>query len=55
MLGKIDTSQNDPKNHIQKKKAEHTPSGYSWIRCCSFDKLKNEQNYYKGKNYGNAL
>ena len=26
--------------NLQKKKAEHTPSGYSWVTCCSFDKLK---------------
>ena len=37
------------KNLLQKKKAEHTPSGYSWIKCCSFDKLKNEQSYYRGE------
>ena len=31
------------------KKAEHTPSGYSWIIRCSFDELKNEWGYYRGK------
>ena len=38
------------KNLLQKKKAEHTPSGYSWFACCSFDKLKNKGSYYRGKN-----
>ena len=27
----------------------HKPSGYSLITCCSFDKSKNEQKYYRGK------
>ena len=31
------------------KKAENTPSGYSWITCCSFNKPKNEWVYYRGK------
>ena len=50
MLGKIDTCQNDPKKSYTGKKAEHTLSGYSWITCCSFDRSKNEQSYYRGKN-----
>ena len=50
LLGKIDTRQNDPKKSSTEKKAEHTPSGYSWVTCCSFDKSKNEWNYYRGKN-----
>ena len=37
------------KNLLQKKKIEHTPSGYSWITCCSFDASKNKQSYYRGK------
>ena len=40
LLGKTDTCQNDPKKSFTEKKAEHTPSGYSWVTCCSFDKLK---------------
>ena len=28
----------------------HKGSGYSWVTCCSFDKLKNEWSYYRGKN-----
>ena len=27
----------------------HKPSGYSLVTCCSFDKSKNEQKYYRGK------
>ena len=51
LFGKIDTCQNDPKKSStkKKKKSEHTPSGYSWVTCCSFDKSKNEWNYYRGK------
>ena len=33
-----------------RKKAEHTPSGHSWVTCCSFDKLKNKWRYCRGKN-----
>ena len=50
LLRKIDTCQNDPKKSSTEKKAEHTPSGYSWVTCCSFDKSKNEWGYYRGKN-----
>ena len=38
-----------PKNLLQKK-AKHTPSGYSWVTSCSFDKSKYEWSYYRGKN-----
>ena len=50
MLGKIYTCQNDPKKFSTKKKAMHKPSGYSWVICCSFNELKNEWSYYRGKN-----
>ena len=39
------------KNLLQKKKAKHKPSGYSWITCCSFNEPKSEWDYYKGKDY----
>ena len=42
LLGKIDSCQNDPKKSSTEKKAEHAPSGHSWITCCSFDTSKNE-------------
>ena len=50
MLEKLDTCQNDPKKFFAEQKARHTSSGYSWVMCCSFDKLKNKQSYYRGKN-----
>ena len=50
LLRKIDTCQNDPQKSSTEKKAGHIPSGYSWVMCCSFDKPKNEWNYYRGKN-----
>ena len=49
LLEKIDSCQNDPEKSSTEKKAEHMPSGYSWITCCSFDESKNEQGYYRGK------
>ena len=49
LLEKIDSCQNDPEKSSTEKKAEHMPSGYSWITCCSFDKSKNERSYYREK------
>ena len=40
LIRKIDSCPNDPKKSSTEKKAEHTPSGYSRITCCSFDTLK---------------
>ena len=37
------------KNLIQTKKAEHIPSGYSWITCCSLDTSENEWHHYNGE------
>ena len=37
------------------KIAKHRPSGYSWVMCCSFDKLKNKQLLQREKPYGNVL
>ena len=34
---------------LRKMFVEHTPSGYSWITCCSFNESKNKQSYYRGK------
>ena len=31
------------------KKATQRPSGNSLVTCCSFDKSKNECNYYRGE------
>ena len=55
MPRKINTCQNDSKKSSTEKKAEHIPSDYSWITCCSFDKLKNEQLLQRTKLYGNVL
>ena len=49
LLQKINTCQNTPEKSYTKKKATHKPSGYSLLTCCSFDKSKNEQIYYRGK------
>ena len=49
LLRKINTSQNNPDKSYTEKKATHRPSGYSLVTCCSFDKSKNECNYYWGK------
>ena len=49
LLQKINTCQNNPDKSYTEKKATHRPSGYSLVTCCSFDKSKNEQKYYRGK------
>ena len=47
ILSKIHTCQNGLKKSYTEKKAEHIPSGYSCITCCSFDISKNEWNQYR--------
>ena len=47
MLRMIATS--NPEKSYTERKAKHEPSGYSLITCCSFNKSKNEQSYYRGK------
>ena len=49
LLKKIDTCSNNSDKSYTEKKAMHKPSGYSLVTCCSFDKSKNEQKYYRGK------
>ena len=51
LLKKINTCSNNPDKSHTEKKATHRPSGYSLVTCCSFDKSKNECNYYRGENY----
>ena len=46
LLQKIKSCQN---NSYTEKKAVHKPSECSLVRCCSFDKSKNERNYYRGE------
>ena len=50
MLLKINTCDNDLNKLYTTAKALHKPSGYSLVTCCSIDKSKNEQTYYRGKN-----
>ena len=49
LLEAIDTCHNNPEKNYTEKKAKHTPSGYSLVTSCSFDKFKNERKYYRGK------
>ena len=38
-----------PKNHIQKKKAKHEPSGWAVFTKCSFDEKENKLDYCRRK------
>ena len=49
LLEKIDTCLKNPEKSYTEKKATHTPSGYSLVTCCSFDRSKNERKYYRGE------
>ena len=49
LLRKINACSNNPDKSYTEKKATHRPSGYSLVTCCSFDKSKNEQKYYRGE------
>ena len=49
LLRKINTCSNNPDKYYTEKKATHRPSGYSLVKCCSFDKSKTEQKYYRGE------
>ena len=49
LLEKIHSCQNNLTKSYTEKKAKHTPSGYSWITCCSIDASKNERGYYRGE------
>ena len=49
LLQKKNTCQNNPDKSYTEKKVTHRPSGYSLVTCCSFDKSKNEQKDYRGK------
>ena len=48
-FNKKNTCQNNPDKSYTEKKVTHRPSGYSLVTCCSFDKSKNEQKDYRGK------
>ena len=46
---KMSTCYNNPEKSSTTKINKHTPSGYSIFTHCSFDKLKNKLNYYRGE------
>ena len=48
-LKKIQSCQNSPENSYTKKKAKHTPSGYSLFTNCFFDATKNKLDCYRGE------
>ena len=48
LLEKINTCYNNPEESSTAKINKHTPSGYSIFTHCSFDKSKNELNFYRG-------
>ena len=47
LLEKMRTCQNNPNKSSTTKINKHTPSGYSILTSCSFDKSKNKLNYYR--------
>ena len=49
MLLKINTCDNNSNKSYTIAEVLHKRSGYSLVTCCSFDKLENEQTYYRGK------
>ena len=49
LLKKVQSSQNNPKKSYTEKKARHEPSGWSMFIRCSFNKIENKLNYYRGK------
>ena len=50
LLEKINTCHNNTEKSSTTKINQHTPSGYSLFKHCSFDKTKNKSNYYRGEN-----
>ena len=55
LLEKINTCHNNPEKSSTTKINQHTPSGYSLFKHCSFDKTKNKSNYYRGENCTKTL
>ena len=49
LLEKISTCYNNPEESSTTEINKHTPSGYSLFTHCSFDKTKNELDYYRGE------
>ena len=50
LLEKISTCYNNPEESSTTETNKHTPSGYSLVAHCSFDKTKNNLDYYRGDN-----
>ena len=49
LLGKMSTYYDNPEESSTTKINKHTPSGYSIVTNCSFNKSKNKLNYYRGE------
>ena len=49
LLEKMSTCYNNPEESSTTKINKHTPSGYSILTHCSFDKSKSKLNYYRGE------
>ena len=49
LLENVSTCRNDPNKLSAMKINEQTHSGYSWLKCCSFDNTKNRLGYYRSK------
>ena len=48
LLEKISACYNNPEESSTTEIKKHTPSGYSLLKHCSFDKTKNNLDYYRG-------
>ena len=49
ILPKTSSCQNNPEKSYTETKVKHEPSGYSWIKCCSFDASKTNEIITDGK------
>ena len=49
LLEKMSTCQNNPRESSATEINKHAPSGYSLFTHCSFEKLKNKLDHYRGK------
>ena len=49
ILKKLQSIQNKPEKSYTEKKARHEPYGWAMFTRCSFDKIENKPDYYRGK------
>ena len=49
LLEKVSTCYNNPEEYSTAEINKHTPTGYSLFTHCSFDKTKNNLDYYRGE------